>query len=559
MNNLNRAASSKPLNATLIDPAMPERLASSEPWAQGQAAVGGKRPPSVTVSADSPNKRPRVASPASRWTGAAPANVAPPQFFEPVLNAAAELEPDWSSALFNEPLESFLPDRVLLDSPGADDVDAFAVDAAPLELLSALSDSPKNGIDEATHQATHKAAACTIKKGIPDLSDLKLQSHRELIIELHAREQKTSSTPVFRFLVYLEQLGLDWNTLRGDMNNLRPISLETHVNTAIRDKKVPRESRATLNKFYGLRLHGQTAVRPTWKPTWRAHLDLIESKKPLMPSQRERTKMSVLSGLLGYLEFKNISWDEISQPEPHEHSKRPIALEIFINTGISNGEIDIRAIGDINKMFNLILKAPSYGLYKLPEHTNLMESSPDDLSKKYKQSIVVFLAHLEDLKTCWSEVTQVRAGESGKSTLRLEKIIDTAIHSGLVSSNIRESLNLAFGLKLKGQSFYDIPEHAQLLERVPKKLENGGPNKYYLCISNFLTRLERQGARWSVVCAPSPGDDPLRPMRLEALVAQEIAAGASASTRAALNYELGLQLRGPAGGVTVSRSRAPKT
>jgi hypothetical protein len=590
MNGSNRISSSKPLNTALVYPTRPEPPVSSEPLAQRHAAVGNKRPPAVTGSADhSPNKRPRAVSPASRWTVAAPTHVVPPPFFEPALDAAAALEPDWSSALFNEPLDHFFPPSVEFDLPDADDVGALGCDT-PLELLTTPSGSSKNGTDDAANKAAQPSAstqqnaltpqsaavtlittpevmarvhsstvAARVIKGRLSLSDLELQSHRDIIIEWHAQEPQKSLSSVIRFLIYLEKLGLDWNTLRGNMNNPRPIDLETHVNTAIRDKKTSRELRSMLNKHYGLRLHGHTSIRPTWKPTWPENLDLIESKKYNKALQRQPKEISNLSVLLGYLESKNILWSVVSKPESNDYQRRPMALELLINFAIENGDIVPSTIRHINKLFNLTLKAPFSGLYKLAEHTLLIDDLPRDVSNKYQKSIGIFLAHLEHLKTCWSEEIKMMAGNNRKSTPRLEKIIDTAIHSRLISLNTRESLNFAFGLELKGQDSYDIPEHLELLEMVPKKLENGEPNNYRQCISNFLSRLERQGTRWSVVCAPSPGGDPRRPMALEALVTQEMAAGAESSTRAALNHEFGLQLRTPTGTVTVSRLRIPNT
>jgi hypothetical protein len=563
-------------------PERPDELSVVE--APAPVAVGDKRPPAMAfVAENSPNKLRRLALPAKRWAGA-PLSQAPSLQPSTPAPDAPEMGLDWSDPVFNEPLAPSGPHGVQFDLPSVDSLDAFLGDPA----LCVLTPPPwclfeDSEAHEVTHEVTCEAAQNAVENTLaphpptpavatepvstvvtrrPTKPTFNLVSpedsrHRDIIAELRTRPQKTIGVSlVLRFLVYLEQIGLHWDTLREDEINLRPLNLENHVNKVIKDKEIANGLRSALNTLFGLRLHGDKLIRPAWKPKRREHLDLIASKTPKNPSPQEKREMANLAGLLGYLEFKNISWQAIAKPKPDEYPQRPLELEDFINNALFDKQIDKLTIKNINKIFNLRLKTPSQGLYKLPEHTHLMEELPAEIEECDRSNVINFLAYLERIKTCWSQETQVAVGQNKKRPVILEETVQVAMDSlCLISLRTRESLNKAFGLELERRILCNLPEHLELLRVLPRIFDNGDTNYNRQYILMFFAHLEGRRTQWSTVRTPAPGDNPLCPTLLEAAVTEAIATGAHASTRAALNQEFGLQLRGPVDEVKASKKR----
>jgi hypothetical protein len=553
----------------LSPPATPERLLLPEPldlsdlpepWLPGLAQVGAKRPPSVALDAEhSPNKLRRVASPLSRW--AAEASTA-------AAAHANVLTFGENDALFDEVLAH---DHDPLQSPHPLP-DAFAAEADPciflddeLDMVShpqSVEDEPQAVIGETEPSSPLAIDAPQVQQAPrrPPLAleDLTQAAHRDLITDMRAQPQKPIKVNLMlRFLHHLESLGLDWHTLRGDTSELRPLELETQVNAAIDAKQVSPELRGLLNRSLNLRLRGETGIRARSAPKSEAHLNLIEQ----LPTTTTDTDVRLISNLLGCLEAQGKEWHVISQPLPHEHAKRPLALEAWINQAIQENKISSKSRAAVNRLFGFLIKFPNNNNCILSEHTELIEEISEKSLGKYRSKVIRFLSYLESIESCWShQIERLPGAVDHTRPIRLEETVNFAASKAgnrVISPETRTSLNKIFGFDLKDVNFCMIKaiEHINLLNGINEDSPKNKINKKN--IRRFFIHLERKKIVFSEVEKTIHLDPKNPPSELEKMVNELIEQGYfNNALRAALNSQFDLRLRGPTGRYTEPCSNA---
>jgi hypothetical protein len=524
-----------------------QRPLSPAPLSPGPAVVGTKRPPAVAFGADnSPNKLPRVASPTSRWACEVPTTHAASHEIDA---AAIDEAPTWDISMLDDLLDDALPQNNMLDWSIAHlDDTASGGDPDPLSNAHGAANTP---------QAHEPAAAVQLLptriQKPTNLAAVNLTSaHQVVMMQLSSKTQKSADIVfVLRFLHHLESLGLDWDSLRGDTKVARPLELEAQVNAAINGNKVSSRLRSTLNRIYELRLQGNKGIRPIWKPTSPAHLKFIAEKIPPSASQKE---IGHIRSVLGCLEADNIEWDAISQPLINNHLKRPLALEVWMNTAIAEGRIIDGTRNTFNKLFGLLIKPPVAEKYKLPEHTELIATWSHKMVGRQKAQVVNFLVYLESIDSCWSHEIELPEGSTdSKRPMRLEKTVNFATSRARkprLHCETRAVLNSVFGYELRS-SITPKPkklEHLSFLDSLRTTLPNNKPNRRKVFISQFFYYLESENKLFSDVKRLIPGDQPRRPSELEKIVNELIANNKiSGSLRSALNRAFNLDLKGPSG------------
>jgi hypothetical protein len=541
MTGLNLTLSSlRPLSpggSPLAMPALPE------PRSPAHAPVGAKRPPSVALDAEhSPNKLRRVASPLNRWAGETPM---PAAAHTDALTLGEE------QGLFDEvlahDLDPLQPQQLLSD-PFAANADPCVFAGDELGLLT--GPHPPEPDPELVMRELVIQQAVARATALQNSVQITGSEHQNMVLNLCLGHHKLAEiTFVLKFLAYLESCQLNWATLRGDLSNPRPLELENQVNAAINKKKVSSGMRPALNQIYQLRLQGNCGIRPVWVPKQAAHLKFLAEKIPLTASKAE---MSSVSGLLGCLEAENIEWHMISQPVVGEHPRRPLALEAWMNTAIAKQKLQSRVRTDVNKLFNLLLKTACCARYKLPEHTDLMDQLPENISGAKKSKVRCFLLYLERIESCWSHQIELPQGVvDSKRPPRLEKTVNFATSGECetpLSRETRTSLNDVFGFDLKSSTHHEpkLAEHKELLESIPVFLENNKKNRYRNYISRFFFLLEEQNKSLSNLRKVMPGEQEKRPLELEKMVNYFITYGrVNIGLRASLNRIFDLRLRGP--------------
>jgi hypothetical protein len=500
----------------------------------------------------SPNKLRRVASPLSRW--AAEASTAAAAHAD-VLTVAQ------SDALFDElvthdhdPLQSLHP---LPDSLAAEaDLCAFLDDE--LDMVSHLHsvegepDAVIGGADPCDPLTTDAPYVRQGPRRPLVLDDLTQAAHRELITDLRAHPQILIKVNIIlRFLHHLETLGLDWHTLRGDTSELRPLELETQVNAAIDTKQVSPELRGLVNRSLNLRLRGETGIRARSAPNSQAHRNLIEQLR----ATATQIDLTLISSLLGCLEAQGKEWHVISQPLPHEHAKRPLALEAWINEAIQKHHIGSRSRAAVNRLFGFLIKSPNRNNCKLSEHTELIKEMSEKSLGMHKSKVMCFLFYLESIGSCWShQIEQLPGAVDPKRPIRLEETVNfassTAGHK-VIDSETRTSLNTVFGFELKVSNSFTMKavEHINLLNGINANLPRNKANKKI--IRRFFIHLEREGKLFSEIEKTIHLDAKNPPSELEKMVNELIEYDHFTNgLRAALNRQFDVRLRGPTGRYT---------
>jgi hypothetical protein len=524
-------SSSNPAFLRWSPPSTPEQPLSPRLLPQHPAEVGLKRPSALAFEAEhSPNKLRRLASPASRWHAQVPTDFALVQTDADAATTAALGTDSLPIDLLDDPQHAVWahPFTANVDV----DVDAFLDDD-----LGLVSD-PHSATDELTAPETGLHAG----QGLGPASTLS-EAHLNVISHLSAAGHEALDTAlVTKFLAYLTRLNLDWDTLRGDTRQRRPLALEVEVNTAINKKKMELVLRVVLNRVYGLRLRANNGARLGWTPKQPAHLKVLEQDAIKTAS---RPYVVIVSNLLGYLEDQDMDWHVISQPKPHDHQQRPLALEDWIAKAIADGELDSKTRAIVNRLFNFLLKPPSADNYILSEHTELVKQYSEKLVGKLKSNTVCFLSYLETIGSCWShEVECLPCNVNPKRPIRLEDTVNHASSTAagkLISSETRSSLNKVFGLELESAVFCKpkIPEHIELLERISGRVSA----TYKKIILRFFVRLEKEGTLFSNLTRLKPGDIQSQPSNLEAMVNGFIESGQSdKALRTVLNTAFGFRL-----------------
>jgi hypothetical protein len=85
--------------------------------------------------------------------------------------------------------------------------------------------------------------------------------HQQMVMDLPLGMTRGDLPNIRNFLNVLERNGQEWQLLRGEANNTRPLPLENAVNAAIRNG-ANEGIRRSINRVYGLELRGFSGRRP---------------------------------------------------------------------------------------------------------------------------------------------------------------------------------------------------------------------------------------------------------------------------------------------------------
>ncbi|WP_188868794.1 hypothetical protein, partial [Pseudomonas asuensis] len=302
--------------------------------------------------------------------------------------------------------------------------------------------------------------------------------------------------------------GQTWSQLWPDRSDPRPAALERAVNEGISRHGLHSQTRAVLNRAFGLVLVGESG-RVILKPTLAEHNQLMA----LLPQSLSKQKRSVINRFLCHLEQQGQTWSQL-RPDPTD--LRPAGLERAVNEGISRHGLHSHTRAVLNRALGLVLVAES-GKVKLKptlaEHSQLMASLPQSLTPQERSNINRFLCHLEQQGQTWS---QLRPDPTDPRPAALERAVNEGISRHGLQPSTRSSLNRAFGLVLVGESGQVIlkptlAEHQLVMTSLPQSLSQQKRSM----INRFLCHLEQQGQTWSQL-RPDPTDP--RPAALESAV-----------------------------------------
>ncbi|WP_188868819.1 hypothetical protein, partial [Pseudomonas asuensis] len=169
--------------------------------------------------------------------------------------------------------------------------------------------------------------------------------------------------------------------LRPDPTDLRPAGLESAVNEGINNHGLHSQTRAVLNRALGLVLVAESGkVRLT--PTLAEHSQLMAS----LPQSLNSNDRSNINLFLCHLEQQGQTWSQL-RPDPTD--PRPAGLERAVNEGISRHGLHKSTRAALNRAFGLVLVGESGQVRLTPtlaEHSQLMASLPQSLSKQYRSS-----------------------------------------------------------------------------------------------------------------------------------------------------------------------------
>ncbi|WP_188868806.1 hypothetical protein, partial [Pseudomonas asuensis] len=193
---------------------------------------------------------------------------------------------------------------------------------------------------------------------------------------------KQERSSINRFLCHLEQQGQTWSQLwPTNPTDPRPAALERAVNEGISRHGLPSQTRAVLNRALGLVLVGESGrVRLT--PTLAEHSQLMAS----LPQSLNSNDRSSINRFLCHLEQQGQTWSQL-RPDPTD--LRPAGLESAVNEGISQHGLPSQTRAALNRAFGLVLVGESGQVRLTPtlaEHSQLMASLPQSLSKQYRSS-----------------------------------------------------------------------------------------------------------------------------------------------------------------------------
>ncbi|WP_188868672.1 hypothetical protein, partial [Pseudomonas asuensis] len=268
-----------------------------------------------------------------------------------------------------------------------------------------------------------------------------LAEHSQLMASLPQSLTTYERSHINRFLCHLEQQGQTWSQLRPDPTDLRPAGLERAVNEGISQHGLHNQTRAVLNREFGLVLVGESGqMRLT--PTLAEHSQLMA----LLPQSLSRQERSHINRFLCHLEQQGQTWSQL-RPDPTD--PRPAGLERAVNEGISRHGLQPSTRSSLNKALGLVLVA-ELGKVKLKptlaEHSQLMASLPQSLTPQERSKINRFLCHLEQQGQTWS---QLRPDPTDPRPAALERAVNKGVSQHGLNRGTRAALNGAFGLELK--------------------------------------------------------------------------------------------------------------
>ncbi|MFM0069499.1 hypothetical protein, partial [Paraburkholderia aspalathi] len=108
--------------------------------------------------------------------------------------------------------------------------------------------------------------------------------HTALMDGLPSGLNQTYRSRVSRFLCHLEQQGSSLSHLVPANSGVRPAALERAVNAGIRDHGLHANTRAALNRAFGLALQGESG-RVALAPTFPEHTALMDGLPPRLSQQ----------------------------------------------------------------------------------------------------------------------------------------------------------------------------------------------------------------------------------------------------------------------------------
>ncbi|MFC6478502.1 hypothetical protein ACFQDN_21270 [Pseudomonas asuensis] len=409
-------------------------------------------------------------------------------------------------------------------------------DPRPAALESAVNEGiSRHGLPSQTRAVLNRALGLVLvaESGRVILKPT-LAEHSQLMASLPQSLTTYERSNINRFLCHLEQQGQTWSQLRPDPTDLRPAGLERAVNEGISQHGLHNQTRAVLNREFGLVLVGESGqMRLT--PTLAEHSQLMAS----LPQSLTTYERSHINRFLCHLEQQGQTWSQL-RPDPTD--LRPAGLERAVNEGISQHGLHNQTRAVLNREFGLVLVGESGQMRLTPtlaEHSQLMALLPQSLSRQERSHINRFLCHLEQQGQTWS---QLRPDPTDPRPAGLERAVNEGISRHGLQPSTRSSLNKALGLVLvaelgKVKLKPTLAEHSQLMASLPQSLTPQERSK----INRFLCHLEQQGQTWSQL-RPDPTDP--RPAALERAVNKGVSQhGLNRGTRAALNGAFGLELK----------------
>ncbi|WP_188868759.1 hypothetical protein, partial [Pseudomonas asuensis] len=235
--------------------------------------------------------------------------------------------------------------------------------------------------------------------------------------------------------------GQTWSQLRPDPTDLRPAGLERAVNEGISQHGLHSQTRAVLNREFGLVLVAESG-KVKLKPTLAEHSQLMAS----LPQSLNSNDRSNINRFLCHLEQQGQTW---SQLWPNPTDLRPAGLERAVNEGISQHGLPNQTRAALNRALGLVLVGESGRVILKPtlaEHNQLMASLPQSLTPQERSHINRFLCHLEQQGQTWS---QLRPDPTDPRPAALERAVNKGVSQHGLNRGTRAALNGAFGLELK--------------------------------------------------------------------------------------------------------------
>ncbi|MFC6478741.1 hypothetical protein ACFQDN_22510 [Pseudomonas asuensis] len=268
-----------------------------------------------------------------------------------------------------------------------------------------------------------------------------LAEHQLVMTSLPQSLTPYERSKINRFLCHLEQQGQTWSQLRPDPTDLRPAGLERAVNEGISQHGLHSQTRAVLNREFGLVLVAESG-KVKLKPTLAEHSQLMAS----LPQSLNSNDRSNINRFLCHLEQQGQTW---SQLWPNPTDLRPAGLERAVNEGISQHGLPNQTRAALNRALGLVLVGESGRVILKPtlaEHNQLMASLPQSLTPQERSHINRFLCHLEQQGQTWS---QLRPDPTDPRPAALERAVNKGVSQHGLNRGTRAALNGAFGLELK--------------------------------------------------------------------------------------------------------------
>jgi len=171
--------------------------------------------------------------------------------------------------------------------------------------------------------------------------------HRTLLANLPGQLSPQHRSYVSCLLSHLEQQGIYWSQL-VTAGQVRPLQLEKIVTGAIRQHELDPNTRAAVNKAFGLVLQGPSGIVRR-RPVIPEHQAVTAS----LPAQLSQQYRSCVSRFLYYLEQQGMNWSQLAPTDRERFAQ----LEQLVNTAIGQKALDAGTRAALNRAFSLELKS----------------------------------------------------------------------------------------------------------------------------------------------------------------------------------------------------------